>query len=449
MRWIWAWAGIGILALGVGVGCPGSLQGLDDDAGDDDAGDDDGGDDDAGDDDGGDDDTGDDDAGLVEPGPFDGLGSFTDDVYEVTELDPWTVAIRELEDWYFPVMYLVAGNDQALLIDTGRDRGDLAAVIEGFYDGAVFVLASDSRWPNLCGAHRFDEVYLFDNAYAHDYMYEWHGGGRCWGDQLLTWFDVTDWIDDGFEFDPGARPLEVIHTPGHTSDSVAVWDETLGWLFTGWTLYPSETIDVANGDSDFDAYRASLDQLQGIAAGAEFVSGARGWDLPNDKAFVGTVRDGASAIDGGTATGYVYGTVTYYPFDGPPPFALDVGNWLHDEPFVDGNLTILGFEAAVDQGTGHVHYDVLIENTGPEDILGGFYVDVYGDHPQIPPLGDIGEGYTYVAGLAAGEQRWIDVVIEDGPGVGTWTSWVRVDTDQWITETDESDNEFGPLTVES
>ena len=93
----------------------------------------------------------------------------------------------------------------------------------------------------------------FDNAYAHDFMNEWHGGGRCWDDQLLTSFPVADWSDDGHVFDPGARPLEVIHTPGHTTDSLAVWDETLGWLFTGWTLYPSETIDVATGDSDFDA----------------------------------------------------------------------------------------------------------------------------------------------------------------------------------------------------
>jgi len=446
MRSTAAWVWVVVLVWLGGAGCVGTIQGIDDDTGDDDGGDDDGGDDDSGDDDGGDDDGGDDDGGLEEPGPFDGLGEFSADVYEFTELDPWTMMIRELEDWYFPVMYLVAGNDSAVLIDTGRGRGPLAILIEDFYEGDIAVVASDSRLPNLCGAHQFDEVYLFDNEYAHDYMYEWHGG-RCWDDEPLTYFDVTGWIDDGHVFDPGARPLEVVHAPGHTSDSIAIWDETLGWLFTGWTVYPDETIDVANGESDFDAYRDSLDALVGLASGAEQVAGGRGWALPADKAFVSAVQGGAADIDSGSATGYVYGTVTYYPFEGDPPFAIDVGNWLHDEPFVDGNLTILAFEGSVDPGDGHTHYDVQIENTGPDDILGGFYVDVFQDYQQIPDVGEIGEGYTYVGGLAGHATEWVEVVIQDAPTNSPWTSWTRVDTDMWITETDEGDNEAGPITI--
>jgi glyoxylase-like metal-dependent hydrolase (beta-lactamase superfamily II) len=43
----------------------------------------------------------------------------------------------------------------------------------------------------------------------------------------------------GQAFDLGDRVLEVLHTPGHTQDSIMLWDRTHRILFTGDTVYPA------------------------------------------------------------------------------------------------------------------------------------------------------------------------------------------------------------------
>jgi glyoxylase-like metal-dependent hydrolase (beta-lactamase superfamily II) len=449
--WQWSpwWLGV-VLAAALVPGCPPGQVNYDPPAGDDDdsAGQPPGGDDDVtGDDDTTGDDPCDEDAPLEGPGPFAGLSEYGFGPFWITPLDGWTLAIRESDGYLEPLTYLLAGNCSALLVDTGVDSGDLSAAVASAYDGEVQVLLTHSLRDVTCGAHRFDRVALLDVPFAHGYLDEYHGGS-CYDWAELVPFDVTDWIDDGHHFSLGGRAPVVIAAPGHTPDSVALWDETLGWLLTGPSAFDygySAVVDVAHGDSDFDAYRGSLDLLADLAEGAERTSGGRG-NPDVDPGFVAAVRDGAHDIDAGLAIGYVYGPVTYYGFADPlGEFWLAVGNWLHDEPFVDGNLTVLDVSATV--GETQTTYLVRFTNTGSEDVLGTFWIDVYVDHETIPDMGAIGEVYDASGGLAAGAIGEVELVVEDVPGNGGWNSWARVDTDGLIDETDEMDNDFGPLTV--
>jgi len=430
------------------MGCGGGGLVLNDD---DDFSDDDTGDDDVSDDDTGDDDTGDDDTveELESPGPFEELGSFTDGPFEFLTLDPWTVAIRELDDLWGadPWMILMAGNDSALLLDSGINRGDIRGAIEAFYGGEVRVLLTRSIRNSTCGAHRFDEVALYSSDFSTQYMDE-HHGGWCYDGGDLEYFEVSHWVADGDLFDTGARTLEAVHTPGHTGDSIAVWDPTLGWLFTSHSVYLDQVIDVATGDSDFGDYLGTMDLLEEMAGEASGLLGGRG-TVQHSESLVAEVRDGAQDIDAGAAVGYVYGQVTYYPFESPAGwFAIDVGNWLHDEPFVDGNLVITGMTGAA--VGGETHYEVTIRNVGPEDILGGFYVDIFPDEPSLPAEGTIGEVYEYVYGLAGNSEETVSLVLADAPPQqqeSPWYSYARVDTDGYIIETDEADNGYGPVEV--
>ncbi len=387
-------------------------------------------------------------APLEGSGPFDGLSESGHGPFWLTPLDGWTLAIREADGAYEPLMYLLAGNCEALLLDSGVNSGDLRAAVESVYDGDVQVLLSHSLRDAACGAHRFDRVALLDVPFAYEYLDEYHGGA-CFDWADLVSFDISEWVDDGHLFEVGGRPLEVVATPGHTPDSVALWDPTLGWLLAGPSAYTYEygaVIDVSHGDSDFDGYLDSMDLLAGMAGDADRVSGGRG-TLEVDPGFLDAVRDGGHDIADATATGYVYGPVTYYAFSDPlGEFWISVGNWLHDEPFVDGNLTVTGIVATFDEVA--TTYGITITNTGADDVLGTFWVDLYVDHEAIPDVGAIGEVYDWVGGLAAGEVREVVLVVEDVPPLdGSWTSWARVDTDQLIAETDETDNDIGPLSV--
>ena len=55
--------------------------------------------------------------------------------------------------------------------------------------------------------------------------------------------------------------LMVLHTPGHTPDSLCLWLEKDRILFTGDTIYPHAAIIVSNKDSSITDYAASIAML--------------------------------------------------------------------------------------------------------------------------------------------------------------------------------------------
>lgn len=80
-------------------------------------------------------------------------------------------------------------------------------------------------------------------------------------------FDVSAWVapgaeptsflDDGDVIELGDRRLEVLHVPGHTPGSIAVWEAATGLLFSGDTAY----VDARLGFDDLEAAESSLRRL--------------------------------------------------------------------------------------------------------------------------------------------------------------------------------------------
>lgn len=52
-------------------------------------------------------------------------------------------------------------------------------------------------------------------------------------------YDVTKYLDSGekLQYNGTDLGLQALHTPGHTPDSLAIYDEKEHWLFTGDTVY--------------------------------------------------------------------------------------------------------------------------------------------------------------------------------------------------------------------
>ena len=68
---------------------------------------------------------------------------------------------------------------------------------------------------------------------------------------------LTKWLHDHDSTDLGGRTIEGISTPGHTPDSICVFDHANGLLFSGNTYYPGP-IWLFRPETDLVAYGRSV-----------------------------------------------------------------------------------------------------------------------------------------------------------------------------------------------
>src|SRR5258708_32605679 len=68
-------------------------------------------------------------------------------------------------------------------------------------------------------------------------------------------------LDDGDIVDHGDRAFEVMHLPGHSPDSIGLWNATSATLFSGDAVYDGPLLD-GGSDSDVSAYVATMERLR-------------------------------------------------------------------------------------------------------------------------------------------------------------------------------------------
>jgi hydroxyacylglutathione hydrolase len=119
-------------------------------------------------------------------------------------------------------VYLVAGNDKALLIDTGTGTGDLAACVRQITTLPVTVVNTHGHPDHVGGNFQFDAI----SAHPADFEMIVRFSSRENRADLAP-------VNAGHVFDLGGRRLEVIETPGHTKGSICLLDAAHKRLFTG------------------------------------------------------------------------------------------------------------------------------------------------------------------------------------------------------------------------
>lgn len=73
----------------------------------------------------------------------------------------------------------------------------------------------------------------------------------------------------GEELETPAHRFQVIHTPGHSDDHIALFEPDRGWLFTG-DLYLAPRLKILRDDEDVHAMIASLRRLVALAPAVVF-----------------------------------------------------------------------------------------------------------------------------------------------------------------------------------
>ena len=213
----------------------------------------------------------------------------TDAWFEVYKPASGVFAIYEPHQAEEVISYLIVGEKQAVLFDTGMGISDLKKVTAELTKLPIVVLNSHTHDDHVGDNWEFVTVYGMDT----DFTRKNAQGSRTDAQEEITpdqicgtlpkGFDsktyatrawkISALIHDGDRFDLGGRTLEVIATPGHTPDAISLIDRTNRLLFTGDTYYPAP-IWLFRPETDLDAYAASIRRLAALAPQVKLVLGA-------------------------------------------------------------------------------------------------------------------------------------------------------------------------------
>jgi glyoxylase-like metal-dependent hydrolase (beta-lactamase superfamily II) len=213
----------------------------------------------------------------------------TDPWFEVYRVVPQVFAIYEPRQAEETISYLIVGEKQALLFDTGMGISDILKVTGELTQLPIIVLNSHTHDDHVGGNWQFETVDGMDTEFtrtnakgsrqdAQDEL----GSGMICGD-LPKVFDskayatrpwkISRFLHDHDKIDLGGRMLEVVSTPGHTPDAIALLDRAHGLLFSGDTYYPAP-IWLYRPETNLDDYVASIKRLAALAPQLTLVLGA-------------------------------------------------------------------------------------------------------------------------------------------------------------------------------
>ena len=202
--------------------------------------------------------------GGAEPLPPLAAGAtWFDDWYAVTKLDERSFAIAEPRYDQHNVSYLLVGDTRAILFDTGPGVRDIRPVVAALSDRPVTAAFSHLHYDHIAGQPNFESVASLDHPAIRSRV---ASDGRFTPSLLQhgragrPTFRITEWWAPGARIDLGGRVLQALSVPGHTPESLALYDTERGQLFSGDYLYPGDLFAFGPG-ADLVAYRDTARRL--------------------------------------------------------------------------------------------------------------------------------------------------------------------------------------------
>ncbi|MEQ9434819.1 MBL fold metallo-hydrolase [Hyphomonas sp.] len=154
-----------------------------------------------------------------------------------------------------PFLYLLLGEDKALLIDTGVEGVDLRAEVDRLLAASgragmpLVVMHTHGHGDHVGGdaqfADRPDTIIIGHTA-----------------EDVAGFFGIDQWPVDNGAFDLGGRKVDVLPTPGHHASHVMVYDAVTRILFSGDAIYPGRLFFVCEKAGE---YAASIDRVASFA----------------------------------------------------------------------------------------------------------------------------------------------------------------------------------------
>eukprot|EP00095_Tigriopus_kingsejongensis_P006280 maker-scaffold1533_size36968-snap-gene-0.11 protein:Tk06280 transcript:maker-scaffold1533_size36968-snap-gene-0.11-mRNA-1 annotation:"metallo-beta-lactamase domain-containing protein 2" len=214
--------------------------------------------------------------------------SITPAAAEVRE-DFFWIEEKYFHSWNQANLFFVRGSDRDLLIDTGVGLFDLPAFLTSVnlrppsaLDKPLDVVLTHIHFDHSGGVHQFGPQVHRSPGGGHIMIHEaeaQHLTHPCWNAAWIMDSEVIpkpnrEWqakgyrvkpvqstvkeLQEGAMIDLGCKTFEVLHLPGHSPGSIALWERNRGILVTGDTLYQTEQelIDWYPGGSVTDLQRS-------------------------------------------------------------------------------------------------------------------------------------------------------------------------------------------------
>ena len=221
------------------------------------------------------------------------------DWFDRTDLEEGIVHIIEPEVNPFlrANMWLIQGSQRSLLVDTGMGVAPLKTAFPDLFKSEPTAFITHGHYDHTGGAHEFSDVWThhaeapaltqpeeatlltaelspsFTEALAADT--EDGIAPPCLINAVphpnydisgyhVTPVSPTRLLSDGDRIDLGDRSVVVLHIPGHTPGSAALYDQDTGSLFTGDMVYEGELLDELP-ESNIADYVSSMRRLMTLS----------------------------------------------------------------------------------------------------------------------------------------------------------------------------------------
>lgn len=176
---------------------------------------------------------------------------------QIQAYDENTYVIRQSLKTNFeaPFLYLLFGEDRALLIDSGAGNIDLRGFIDRQIAAREKAIGGQSIALTVMHSHSHGDHIAGDN------QFEGRPNTTVVGlkpADIATYFSLDDWPNNVGSFNLGNRIVDLIPTPGHQESHVMVFDRKTQILFSGDVIYPGRLYFRCTGVSE---YKRSIDRL--------------------------------------------------------------------------------------------------------------------------------------------------------------------------------------------
>ena len=185
-------------------------------------------------------------------------------------------------------LFLLAGTEKALLIDSGMNLNNARDIAAGLTGLPLSLLNTHADRDHIGSNEQFDAFYMHP---AEEPVYRRSGKSGT----IIP-------VREGDSLNLGDRELRIIHLPGHTPGSIAVLDVQNKVLISGDPIQAHGRIFMFGDHRNMEDYIASLEHLESFADQFDVIWPSHA-DIPVSPAVIRKLRDGAQAVLDGTIQG--------------------------------------------------------------------------------------------------------------------------------------------------
>ncbi|WP_053228466.1 MBL fold metallo-hydrolase [Spirochaeta cellobiosiphila] len=147
--------------------------------------------------------------------------------------------------------FLVEGTQNAMLIDTGFGTGDMKSFAESLTTKPIFLLNTHCDMDHIGCNDSFDKVLLHPKEVEH------------YKRKHPEYKPTLEFVEEGDVIDLGNQSFTVIHIPGHTPGSIALFDKANKILISGDSVQKGAVFMFGEG-RDLEQYISSMKKLDTI-----------------------------------------------------------------------------------------------------------------------------------------------------------------------------------------